>query len=173
MVPTATSPECSSSQSPLHPSGIGRGTPGQNPGPLGHVDARDVPPQGAPSWPRLRKQWASIHINDPPRVCLESLSLAYNWLSSAGLRGLWPNLEGQVLSSPLIRVAQSDRPAAPCVEGPRQRRPSPRWLTPEVWGSGGHQRGRYGVKKGLQLDPLGGPMVGPGEEGAADEIREG
>lgn len=29
------------------------------------------------------------------------------------------------------------------------------------------------MKKGLQLDPLGGPMVGPGEEGAADEIREG
>lgn len=73
----------------------------------------------------------------------------------------------------MIRVAQSDRPAAPCVEGPRQRRPSPRRLTPEVWGSGGRRRGRYGVKKGPQPDPLGGPTVGPGEEGAADEIREG
>lgn len=29
------------------------------------------------------------------------------------------------------------------------------------------------MKKGPQLDPLGGPMVGPGEEGATDEIREG
>lgn len=69
----------------------------------------------------------------------------------SGAPGLWPNLEGQVLPSPSIRVAQSDRPPALCMEGPRQR-----WTFPK----------RLSLESGEEAGG-GGDWVAWGEEGAA------
>lgn len=64
-----------------------QGTPGRNPGARGQVDARCVLPQGAPPWPNLRKQWASIHINDPPGTCLVPLSMVCAGCNQRGSGG--------------------------------------------------------------------------------------
>lgn len=153
---------------------ISRGTPGRNPGPSDlwmpamsfceeHPRGLICRNKGPPSM--LMTLWG------PARRLCPCCALPV----ISGAPGLWPNLEGQVLSSPLIRVAQSDRPTTLCMEGPRHRWTCPQAAHPGGLGKRGGEAAVMGEARGEEgatAGPLRQASLGARGGGTIDPISD-